>query len=208
MMGVHIVDHPLIKYKITMLRDVKTGAKEFRELVSEITLLLLYEATRSIPLKEKEVETPIAVAEGFLIDGDILFVPVLRAGLAMVEGALKLIPNAKVAHFGVYRDHVSLRPVQYFAKFPSNISDMNIFVMDPMLATGGSLDYVVDYLKDIGGTNIKVLSIISAPEGADRLSKSHPEVDIYVAAMDQYLNDQGYIVPGLGDAGDRLYGTK
>jgi len=206
--GVHIVDHPLIKYKITMLRDVETGAKEFRELVSEITLLLLYEATRGLPLKETEVETPIATAKGYLIDGDILFVPVLRAGLAMVEGALKLIPNAKVAHFGVYRDHASLRPVQYFAKFPSNIGDMNIFVMDPMLATGGSLDYVVDYLKDIGGKNIKVLAIISAPEGASRLEKSHPDIDVYVAAMDQYLNDQGYIVPGLGDAGDRLYGTK
>ena len=146
-MSIFVVDHPLIKYKLTMLRDVNTGPKEFRELVSEITLLLLYEATRGVTLKETEVTTPIATAKGYLLDSEILFVPVLRAGLAMVEGALKLIPNAKVAHFGVYRDHASLRPVQYFAKFPSNIANMNIFVMDPMLATGGSLDYVVDYLK-------------------------------------------------------------
>jgi len=191
-----------------MLRDVNTGPKEFRELVSEITLLLLYEATRGVTLKETEVTTPIATAKGYLLDSEILFVPVLRAGLAMVEGALKLIPNAKVAHFGVYRDHASLRPVQYFAKFPSNIANMNIFVMDPMLATGGSLDYVVDYLKDIGGQKIKVLAIIAAPEGMKRLEESHSDVDVYVAAVDKYLNEQGYIVPGLGDAGDRLYGTK
>jgi len=207
-MSIFVVDHPLIKYKLTMLRDVNTGPKEFRELVSEITLLLLYEATRGVTLKETEVTTPIATAKGYLLDSEILFVPVLRAGLAMVEGALKLIPNAKVAHFGVYRDHASLRPVQYFAKFPSNIANMNIFVMDPMLATGGSLDYVVDYLKDIGGQKIKVLAIIAAPEGMKRLEESHSDVDVYVAAVDKYLNEQGYIVPGLGDAGDRLYGTK
>jgi len=207
-MSIFVVDHPLIKYKLTMLRDVNTGPKEFRELVSEITLLLLYEATRGITLKETEVTTPIATAKGYLLDSDILFVPVLRAGLAMVEGALKLIPNAKVAHFGVYRDHASLRPVQYFAKFPSDIADMNIFVMDPMLATGGSLDYVVDYLKDLGGEKIKILAIIAAPEGIKRLEESHSDVDVYVAAVDKYLNEQGYIVPGLGDAGDRLYGTK
>lgn len=207
-MSIFVVDHPLIKYKVTMLRDVNTGPKEFRELVSEITLLLLYEATRGITLKETEVTTPIATAAGYLLDSEILFVPVLRAGLAMVEGALKLIPNAKVAHFGVYRDHASLRPVQYFAKFPSSIANMNIFVMDPMLATGGSLDYVVDYLKDIGGEKIKVLAVIAAPEGIRRLEESHSDVDVYVAAVDKYLNEQGYIVPGLGDAGDRLYGTK
>ncbi len=207
-MALMVVEHPLLKAKITKLRDIRTGSKEFRELVSELTLLLLYEATRKLPLTEVSVTTPLAKTMGYSIDGEVLFVPILRAGLAMLEGALKLIPNAKVAHLGVYRDHDTLKPVLYFSKFPSNIQGMNIFVLDPMLATGGSVAFAIEHIKQRGGDNLSVLSLIAAPEGVDTVLSHHPDVDIYVAAMDERLDDRGYIIPGLGDAGDRLYGTK
>jgi len=207
-MALMVVEHPLLKAKITKLRDINTGPKEFRELVSELTLLLLYEATRKLPLTEISVTTPLARTIGYAIKGEILFVPILRAGLAMLEGALKLIPNAKVAHLGVYRNHDTLSPVLYFSKFPSNIEKMNVFVLDPMLATGGSITFAVEHIKQRGGRNLSVLSLIAAPEGVDTVLSHHPDVDVYVAAMDERLNDRGYIIPGLGDAGDRLYGTK
>ena len=207
-MALMVVEHPLLKAKITKLRDIRTGSKEFRELVSELTLLLLYEATRKLPLTEISVTTPLAKTVGYAIDGEVLFVPILRAGLAMLEGALKLIPNAKVAHLGVYRDHDTLKPVLYFSKFPSNIEGMHIFVLDPMLATGGSVAFTIEHIKQRGGGNLSVLSLIAAPEGVDTVLSHHPDVDIYVAAMDEHLDDRGYIIPGLGDAGDRLYGTK
>ncbi len=203
------LDHPLIKHKLTILRDKRTGPKEFREMIKEITILLGYEVSRDLPMEEVEVETPLMKTKGFLISGKkVGIVPILRAGLGMVEGMLDLIPAAKVGHIGLYRDPESLEPVEYYCKLPNDVSQRNIFVLDPMLATGGSSSAAVTFLKKYGCENIKLVCVIAAPEGIARMQKDHPDVDIYTASVDEGLTDHAYIYPGLGDAGDRLYGTK
>ncbi len=206
---VFIFDHPLIQHKLSVLRDKKTGTKDFRELVSEIAMLMIYEATRDLPLEDKEVETPVATAQCKCIAGKTLaFVPVLRAGLGMVDGALALVPAAKVGHIGLYRNEQTLEPVEYYCKLPQDISSRDVFVLDPMLATGGSAIAAIDLIKKRSPRSIKFLCIICAPEGLEALKKAHPDVDIFCAGMDSHLNGHGYIVPGLGDAGDRIFGTK
>ena len=204
-----IMDHPLIQHKISLLRDKNTGSKEFRELVSEIAMLMCYEATRDLPLKEVEIETPIAVAKTKVIAGSKLaFVPILRAGLGMVDGVLRLVPAAKVGHIGLYRDPETKQAVEYYAKFPVDIEKREVIVLDPMLATGASAIDAINQIKQRGVTNIKFMCIIAAPEGLEALQKTHPDVAIYCASKDQSLNEHAYIVPGLGDAGDRIFGTK
>ncbi|NPV88631.1 uracil phosphoribosyltransferase [Coprothermobacteraceae bacterium] len=203
-----VVDHPLIKYKVSMLRDKNTGPKEFRELVQELAMFLTYEATRDLELTEYSLETPLARTTGYALSKKVAVVPVMRAGLAMAEGVLRVIPNAKVGHVGLYRDHDTLKPIRYYAKLPDGISDMVCIVVDPMLATGNSIKYAVDMLRSSGCTRIKVLSIIAAPEGVANVLTGDDDLELFVAAVDERLNDLGYIVPGLGDAGDRLYGTK
>ncbi|MDD4378286.1 MAG: uracil phosphoribosyltransferase [Eubacteriales bacterium] len=206
---VFIMDHPLIQHKISLIRDINTGVKEFRELVEEIATLMGYEVTRHLPLKEVEIETPVAVAKTKVISGKKLaIVPILRAGLGMVDGMLKLIPAAKVGHIGLYRDPETLNPVEYYCKLPSDIEERELIVVDPMLATGGSASAAIDFIKEKGATNIKFMCLIASPEGVERLCKEHPDVKIYCGAIDEKLNDHGYIIPGLGDAGDRLFGTK
>ncbi len=206
---VHVMEHPLIQHKVSMLRDKATGSKEFRELVEEISMLMCYEATRDLPLKEIEVETPVAKAQAKALAGKKLgIVPILRAGLGMVDGMLNLIPAAKVGHIGLYRDPETLEPVEYYCKLPYDSPTRDIFVLDPMLATGGSASAAIKFIKDKGVKRIRFLCLIAAPEGVERLRNDHPDVDIYVAALDERLNEHGYIVPGLGDAGDRLFGTK
>lgn len=208
-MRITLVDHPLVQHKLAHLRDKNTGSKDFRELISEISLLMAYEAMRDLELEEKEVETPVAKAKVRLLSGKKLaLVAILRAGLAMVEGILTLVPAARVGHIGLYRDPKTLSPVQYYAKLPLDIEWRQVFLLDPMLATGGSASHALSLLKEKGARNIKLMSVIAAPEGLERLAKDHPEVEVIVAAVDQGLNDHGYIVPGLGDAGDRIYGTK
>lgn len=205
----HVMEHPLIQHKISMLRDKNTGSKEFRELVEEISMLMCYEATRDLPLEEIEVETPVAKAKAKALAGKKLgIVPILRAGLGMVDGMLNLVPAAKVGHIGLYRDPETLEPVEYYCKLPYDAPERDIYVLDPMLATGGSASAAIQFIKDKGVQRIRFLCLIAAPEGVERLNKDHPDVDIYVAALDEKLNDHGYIVPGLGDAGDRLFGTK
>lgn len=207
--NVKVMDHPLIQHKVGILRRKETGAKEFRELVSEISMLMCYEATRNLPLMEVEIETPIAKATVKQMEGKNLgIVPILRAGLGMVDAMLNLIPTAKVGHVGLYRDPETLEPVEYYCKLPYDVAERDIFVLDPMLATGGSASAAIQYIKDKGVTRIHFLCLIAAPEGVERLSKDHPDVDIFVASLDERLNDHSYIVPGLGDAGDRLFGTK
>ena len=209
MSKVQVMDHPLIQHKVSLLRDKNTGVKEFREMVEEIATLMCYEATRDLPLKEVEIETPVAVAKTKVISGKKLaIVPILRAGMGMVDGMLKLIPAAKVGHIGVYRDPETLKPVEYYCKFPKDIEEREVIVLDPMLATGGSAGAAIQMLKDKGVKNIKFMCIIAAQAGLDALKAEHPDVDIYIAALDQKLNEHYYIVPGLGDAGDRIYGTK
>jgi uracil phosphoribosyltransferase len=209
MQNVFIMDHPLIQHKISLIRDSNTGSKEFRELVEEIAMLMGYEVTRNLPLEEVEIETPVAVAKTNVIAGKKLcVVPILRAGLGMVDGILKLIPAAKVGHVGLYRDPETLKPVEYYFKAPNDIAERDIIVVDPMLATGGSAVAAVQFLKDRGAQNIKFMCLIAAPEGIERLATEHPDLEIYCAAKDEKLNSHGYIVPGLGDAGDRLFGTK
>ena len=204
-----IMDHPLIQHKISLLRDKNTGSKEFRELVSEIAMLMCYEATRDLPLKEVEIETPIAVAKTKIIAGSKLaFVPILRAGLGMVDGVLRMVPAAKVGHIGIYRDPETKQAVEYYAKFPVDIERREVIVLDPMLATGASAIDAISQVKARGVTNIKFMCIIAAPEGLEALQKAHPDVAIYCAAKDDRLNEHAYIVPGLGDAGDRIFGTK
>lgn len=204
-----IMDHPLIQHKLSILRDVSTGSKEFRALISEIANLICYEATRDLPLEEVEIETPICKTKAKVLAGKKLaVVPILRAGLGMVDGMLTLVPSAKVGHIGLYRDPETLQPVEYYCKLPADIEEREVFVVDPMLATGGSAIDAITQIKKRGPKHIKFLGIIAAPEGLKALSEAHPDVDIFVAALDEKLNDHGYIVPGLGDAGDRIFGTK
>ena len=204
-----IVSHPLIQHKVSLLRNKSTGTKEFKELVSEIAMLLCYEATRDLPTEEVEIETPIAVAHTQVLAGrKLALVPILRAGLGMVDGMLSLLPAAKIGHIGLYRNEETLEPVEYYCKLPSDIQEREVIVLDPMLATGGSARDAITQIKKRGAQNIKFIGIIAAPEGLKALHEAHPDVDIYVAALDDHLNEKGYIVPGLGDAGDRIFGTK
>mgnify|MGYP002539296064 CR=1 FL=1 len=207
--NVFVMDHPLIQHKLTFLRDVSTGTKNFRELVSEIATLMCYEATRDLPLMDVETVTPMQKTTTKVIAGrKLAFVPILRAGLGMVEGMLELVPSAKVGHIGLYRDHETLKPVEYYNKLPQDIDERDVIVLDPMLATGGSACDAITQIKKRGVKNIKFIGIIGAPEGLKRLQELHPDVDIYTAALDSHLNEHGYIIPGLGDAGDRIFGTK
>ena len=209
MAKVTIMDHPLIQHKLTFLRDKNTGSLEFRTLVSEIAMLMCYEATRDLPLEEVETETPVAVAKTKVIAGKKLaFVPILRAGLGMVDGVLALVPSARVGHIGLYRDPETLHPVEYYCKLPADIEEREVIVVDPMLATGGSAIDAISQIKKRNPKEIKFMCIIAAPEGLDALKEAHPDVDIFVGALDDHLNDHGYIIPGLGDAGDRIFGTK
>ena len=206
---IHVMDHPLIQHKVGILRNKDTGSKEFRELVEELAMLMCYEATRNLTLEEVEVETPVAVTKAKAIAGKKLgIVPIIRAGLGMVDGMLSLVPAAKVGHVALYRDPETLEPVEYYCKLPYDADEREIFVIDPMLATGGSAVAAIQYIKDKGAQRIRFLCIIAAPEGVKRLQEAHPDVDIYIGALDEKLNEHGYIIPGLGDAGDRLYGTK
>jgi uracil phosphoribosyltransferase len=207
--NVYVFDHPLIQHKLTYIRDKNTGTKEFRELVDEVAALMAYEITRDMPLRDVTVETPVATAKCKVLAGKKLgLVPILRAGLGMVDGILKLIPTAKVGHIGLYRDPETLEPVQYYSKMPSDIGERDLIVIDPMLATGGSASEAIRILKEMGAKNIKLMCLIAAPEGIERVQRDHGDVDIYAAAVDEKLNEKSYIVPGLGDAGDRLFGTK
>lgn len=206
--NVTITNHPLIQHKLTLLRDKNTGSKDFRTLVGEIAMLMCYEATRDLPLQEIEIETPVALAKAKVISGKKLaFVPILRAGLGMVEGVLTLVPSAKVGHIGLYRDPQTLLPVSYYCKVPKDIEEREVIVLDPMLATGGSACEAIAQIKKLNPKSIKFMGIIAAPEGLDELTKTHPDIDVYCAALDEKLNDHGYIIPGLGDAGDRIFGT-
>ena len=206
---VHILDHPLLQHKLSILRDERTGVKDFREVVSEIATLMCYEATRDLPLEDVEITTPITTATFKTIAGKKLaIVPVLRAGLGMVDGILTLIPSVKVGHIGLYRDPETLEPVEYYCKMPNDIAERDVIILDPMLATGGSASAAIQFIKNYGVKHIKLMNIIAAPEGIKRVQHDHPDVEIYCAALDEKLNDHGYIVPGLGDAGDRIFGTK
>lgn len=206
---VTIFDHPVIKHKLTMLRDVNTGTALFRNLVTEISSLMAYEVTRELETEEVEVETPMTTTKGEVLAGKKLgLVPILRAGLGMVDGMLSIIPAAKVGHIGVYRDPETLKPVDYYCKLPSDLEERELLLLDPMIATGGSALAAIEFLKEKGCKSIKFLCIIAAPEGVNKIKEAHPDVDIYVAGLDECLNEDGYIMPGLGDAGDRLFGTK
>lgn len=204
-----VIDHPLVQHKVTLLRDERTGSKEFRALVEELSLLIGYEVTRDLALKDVEVQTPVGLAKAKVLAGKKLgIVPVLRAGLGMVDGMLSLVPAAKVGHIGLYRDPETLKPVDYYCKLPPDVAERDIIIVDPMLATGGSAVAAIDVVKRAGCTRVRLVNLIAAPEGVKAVQAAHPDVDIFVAAMDSHLNDHGYIVPGLGDAGDRLFGTK
>lgn len=208
-MNVNVMTHPLIQHKVTLIRSVDTGTKDFRQLLEEISLLMGYEITRDLPLEDVEVQTPLVKAIGKQIAGKKLgIVPILRAGLGMVNGLLELMPMAKVGHVGMYRDPETLQPVEYYCKLPSDLADRRIIVTDPMLATGGSAAAAISLLKEKGAKEIQLMCLVAAPEGVEVVNKAHPDVRIYVAALDEKLNDHGYILPGLGDAGDRIFGTK
>ncbi|WP_163539118.1 uracil phosphoribosyltransferase [Gracilibacillus sp. YIM 98692] len=209
MSNVYVLDHPLIQHKLTYIRNKHTGTKEFRALVDEVSALMAFEITRDLPLEETTIETPVMEATTKVLSGKkIGLVPILRAGLGMVDGILRLIPAAKVGHVGLYRDPETLKPVEYYIKLPSDIEERELIVIDPMLATGGSANDAIHSLKKRGATNIKLMCLIAAPEGVEIIQKDHPDVDIYLGALDEKLNEKGYIIPGLGDAGDRLFGTK
>ena len=209
MATVHVLDHPLIQHKLAILRDKRTGTKEFRALVSEIAGLMCYEATRNLPTVEVDVETPVATAKCRVLAGKKLaIVPVLRAGLGMVDSMVDLIPSAKIGHIGLYRDPETHKPVEYYCKLPEDIGNRQVYVVDPMLATGGSAVAAIDFLKEHGCKNIIMMNIIGCPEGVKTVQEAHPDVDIYMAACDERLNEHAYIIPGLGDAGDRIFGTK
>ncbi|KAA8785527.1 MULTISPECIES: uracil phosphoribosyltransferase [Paenibacillus] len=204
-----ICDHPLIQHKLTFIRDMRTNTKDFRELVDEVATLMAYEITRDVELESIDVQTPVAATQGKVISGRMLgLVPILRAGLGMLDGVVKLLPAAKVGHVGLFRDPETLQPVEYYTKLPTDVTERQLIVIDPMLATGGSAIAAIDVLKKRGCTQIKMMNLVAAPEGVKAVQDAHPDVDIYVAALDDRLDDHGYIVPGLGDAGDRLYGTK
>lgn len=209
MANIVILDHPLIKHKVAIMRNKNTGTKEFKEVAKEIAMLMCYEATRDLAVEDVAVETPIATTTCQMLSGrKLAIVPILRAGLGMVDGMLALIPSAKIGHIGLYRDEETLEPVEYYCKMPSDIGERDVFVVDPMLATGGSACDAIKLIKARGAKNIKFMCLIAAPEGMKKLSEAHPDVDIYCASLDSHLNEHGYIVPGLGDAGDRIFGTK
>jgi len=206
---VNVLDHPLIQHKLTFIRDEDTGTKQFRELVNELSMLMGFEITRNLPVKEVGVKTPVTVSKAQILTGKkIGLIPILRAGLGMVDGMLQLLPAARVGHIGLYRDPETFEPVEYYIKLPSDISERILIVLDPMLATGGSANDAIDSLKKRGAKSIKLMTIVAAPEGVELIKKNHPDVDIYMCALDEKLDEKGYIVPGLGDAGDRLFGTK
>ncbi|MEE0945133.1 MAG: uracil phosphoribosyltransferase [Clostridia bacterium] len=207
MSNLYVMEHPLIKHKVSILRNKDTSVKEFRELINEIALLMGYEATKDLKLTEVDVETPLVKTKGQVIEKQVALVPILRAGLGMVDALMSLIPAAKVGHVGLYRDHDSLQPVEYYCKLPTDIEERQVLVLDPMLATGGSSAAAIDVVKKRGAKKIKLMCIIGAPEGVKTVQDAHPDVDIYVASLDERLNEKGYILPGLGDAGDRLFGT-
>jgi len=206
---VYTFNHPLIQHKLSLMRDIKTGPKEFRELLEEISMLMVFEVTRDLPTEEIEVETPLCVTKTRVLSGKkIAIIPILRAGLGMVSGVAELIPAARIGHIGLYRDPDTLEPVEYYCKLPADSENRMLLVLDPMLATGGSASAAISFIKQRNCKNIRLVNLIAAPEGIERVQKDHPDVNIYVAACDEKLNDHGYIVPGLGDAGDRLFGTK
>ncbi len=207
--NVHIFNHPLIHHKLSIIRDKNTGTNEFRTIISEIAALMCYEATRDMPTRDIQVETPVGIANCKTLAGKkVAIVPILRAGLGMVDGMLSMLPSAKVGHIGLYRDPSTLAPVTYYCKMPPDISEREVIIVDPMLATGGSASAAVEMMKGYGCKNIKMMNILAAPEGIELMRREHPDVSIYVAAVDDHLNEHGYIVPGLGDAGDRIFGTK
>jgi len=209
MSKVYVFDHPLIQHKLTLMRETKTGTKDFRELLEEISMLMVFEVTRDLPTEEVEIETPICKTKAKKLSGKkIGIVPILRAGLGMVDGVAKLIPAARVGHIGLYRDPETLEPVEYYCKLPADSDQRELLVLDPMLATGGSASAAINFLKQRGCQHIRLVNLIAAPEGIERVQRDHPDVNIYVACLDEKLNEHGYIVPGLGDAGDRLFGTK
>lgn len=207
--SLHVLDHPLIQHKLSYMRAVSTSSKDFRELLDEISMLMVYEVTRDLTTKEAIVETPIGPARTRVLAGKkVGLVPILRAGLGMVDGIMRLIPNARIGHIGLYRDPQTLCPVEYYCKLPPDIEERDLIVLDPMLATGGSSSAAIGFIKKRGGVNIRLVCLIAAPEGVERIQADHPDVEIFVAALDEKLNEHGYIVPGLGDAGDRLFGTR
>ncbi len=209
MADLHIINHPLVQHKISLLRDKNTGTKEFRELVSEIAMFICYEATRDLPLKEIEIETPVAVAKTKVISGrKLAFVPILRAGLGMVDGVTALVPAAKIGHIGIFREPDTKEAVKYYSKMPDDIAERDVIIVDPMLATGHSAVAAIDEMKKLGVKNIKFMCIICSPEGVEKIRVTHPDVDVYTGVMDKGLNEDKYIVPGVGDAGDRIFGTK
>ena len=206
---IHIMDHPLIQHKISVLRDKHTSTKDFREIVTEIGMLMTYEATRDLQLTTTEIETPICKTNAPTLKGKkFAVVPILRAGLGLVDGVLRIVPNARVGHIGLYRNEETLEPVQYFCKMPKDVADRDVLIVDPMLATGGSADAAIGFMKEYGCKHIKLMVLIAAPEGIARIQKYHPDVEVYCGTVDEKLNEHGYIVPGLGDAGDRIFGTK
>ena len=208
-MSVHVMNHPLVSHKMTILRDKNTSVKDFRELVSEIGMLITYEATRDLPMTTKTIETPICQMEAPTIQGKkFAVVPILRAGLGLVDGVVRMVPSARIGHIGMFRDEETLEPHVYFCKMPKDVQERDILIVDPMLATGGSAAAAIDEMKKRGCTNIKLMVLLAAPEGVALIQKEHPDVDIYCGAVDEKLNEKGYIVPGLGDAGDRIFGTK
>lgn len=203
-----VLNHPLIHHKLSLIRDERTGTKDFRQTVSEIGMLMAYEVTRQLPTKEVDIKTPVGTSKSYMLAKEVVVVPILRAGLGMVDGITALIPTAKVGHIGLYRDETTLEPKEYYAKFPDCITDAVVLLVDPMLATGGSVVHAIDVLKKRGVKNVSYVGLVGAPEGVKRVQECHPDVDIFLAALDEKLNEYGYIVPGLGDCGDRLYGTK